>query len=466
MKTSTLIALLLLTTAGSAFAQAPTEAAPTAEPTPANLEQKVDALDQKVRLLERRAEVAEEVTAARNAGTGSKGDDLVLKSGNGDLTLQFNGVLQADGRLFLNDDARALTDTFTARTIRPIFSGSYGKLLKWQFSPDFGGGVATIQDAWVDLTLGEHVTVRIGKMIVPFGLERWQGTASLRFVERAYPTQLAPNRDFGILVFGDLLDKRIGWSVGAFDGGPDNSLTDADNNDSKEVVGRLFAQPFATLENDWLKSLLIGGAVTWGDQNGTDASPQTPSWKTPGQNTFFSFRSGEKGKDSTGAAIALPNPVANGARLRWTAHAWWNGGPLAFLGEYTAVTEPVSRAGTSGDWKASAWQGALSYVLGGKPHFSGTKVDTPFRIGADGWGAFEVAGRVSAIAADSATYATWADPAKSARQATSFTGGVRWHLSEHYRLFVDYEHTAFTGGAATGDRKAEQAVIGRIQLAY
>lgn len=466
MKAKYLFLLVIFSFSHVANAQNAAEEPHPATATVSTLEQKLDTLDNKVRVLERRANVAEEVATARNAGTGGTGDEFALKSANGDLTLQFNGILQADGRLFLGDGARALTDTFTARAIRPIFSGAYGKLVKWQFTPDFGGGVATIQDAWVDLLLGDHITLRVGKMTVPFGLERWQGTAALRFVERAYPTQLAPNRDLGVLLFGDLLDKRIGWSLGAFDGGVDNSLTDTDNNDSKEVVGRIFAQPFATLQNDWLNTLLIGGAVTWGEQNGTEASPQTPSWKTPGQNTFYSFRNAEKAKDVNGAAVTLPNPVANGARLRWTAHAWWTGGPLALLGEYTAVTEPVSRVGVAGDWKATAWQGALSWVVGGKPHFSGTKVETPFRVGADGWGAFELAGRVSGIAADAATSATWADPVRSARQATSFTGGARWHLSAHYRIFLDYEHTIFSGGATSGDRKAEQAVIGRIQLAY
>lgn len=444
-------------------APAPAQPVPTTAPT---LEEKVKEIDQKLKILERRAEVAEEVANARNAAATSKGDELSLKSPSGDLTLNFNGILQADARIFLNDDARALTDTFVPRTVRPVFSGTYANLLRWQFTPDFGGGVATIQDAWVDLLLGEYVTVRVGKMIVPFGLERWQGTTALRFVERAYPTQLAPNRDLGILIFGHLWDKRLDWAVGAFNGGVDNALTDTDFNDSKELVGRLFVQPFAKAESEWIQSLLIGGAVTWGDQDGKDPNTNTPSWKTPGQNPFYSFRTGEVDKDKK----PIANPIAQGARLRWTAHLWWAPGPFALLAEYVSVSEPMARDTATGNWQASAWQGALSYVIGGKPSFSGTKVNTPFRVGADGWGALEIAARASAITTDNSTFSTWADPGKSASSATSFTGGVRWHLSTHYRLFVDYEHTIFTGGAkdSTGviDRKTEQAVLARVQLAY
>ena len=450
--------------AGSAPALAQVAAGLPTETTP-SLHDRVEALDRKVQDLERRALVAEEMANARNA-TAGEGDGLTLRSASGKATLQFNGILQADARKFLNDDARALADTFVGRTIRPIFSGSYDTWLKWQFTPDFGGGTATIQDAWVDLKPHERVTIRVGKMTVPFGLERWQSTSALRFVERGYPTQLAPNRDFGVLVFGDVWGKRLGWAVGAFDGGIDNGLTDTDVNDSKELVGRLYVQPFAGLENAWLQSLLIGGAVTWGDQDGSNTAPQLDAWKTPGQNTFYSFRNGETQKDSAGKDVALPNPVARGARLRWTAHAWWAAGPVGLLAEYVAVTQPVARAAVTGDWKASAWQAALSYVIGGKPHFSGTQVERPFAIGKPGWGALELAVRANAISTEDAS-GTWADPAKSARAAQGFTGGLRWHASSILRVFLDYEQTSFTGGAAAGgNRVTEQAFLGRVQLAY
>jgi phosphate-selective porin OprO/OprP len=477
MKRNIWIRLACVLLASNARAQTPIEPTPLdptvhkadpAEHKADTVEHKLEALDQKVRVLERRAEVAEEVAAARTAITGAKGDELIVRSANGEVTLQLRGLLQADGRVFLNDDARALADTNTPKRVRPIFAGTYEKLLKWQFTPDFGGGTVVVQDGWVEINLGDHVTLRAGKMKVPFGLERWQSAAALRFVERAYPTQLAPNRDVGLTAYGSLFDKRLDWTVGVFDGGIDNSLADSDTNDSKEVVGRLVAQPFATSENDWLKALQVGGAVSWGDQNGTNAVPNTPILKTPGQNTFYSFRNGETATDKTTTPPTvsnLPNPVANGARLRWTANLWWNGGPIGLLAEYVSVNEPVSRSGVNGNWKSSAWQGALSYVIGGKPSFTGTSVDTPFRVGANGWGALEIAGRASAISIDNGT--TWADPNTSASDATSFTGGVRWHLSEHYRLFVDYEHTTFRGGATSGlNRLAEQAVLARVQLAY
>jgi hypothetical protein len=34
------------------------------------------------------------------------------------------------------------------------------------------------------------------------------------------------------------------------------------------------------------------------------------------------------------------------------------------------------------------------------------------------------------------------------------------------KVSLDYERTTFTGGAATGDREPENAVIGRFQTAF
>ena len=398
-------------------------------------------------------------------------DAFVVRSANGHNELTLRGLVQADGRLFLNDSTKQLVDTFLIRKARIVLQGKLADDFTFFVMPDFGEGKTVLQDAWVTWQLHEALRVTAGRQKVPFGLERLQADQATTFIERAHPTQLAPNRDIGVTISGEVLEKRLGYALGAYNGGIDNSITDVDVNDSKELAGRLYVKPFAQAEAPWLRSLLIGGAATYGDQFGTDSATNTPSWKSPGQNTIYAFRSGEK-KTTTDAAgksvtTALPNPVTRGTRTRWTVHGYWAAGPIGLLGEYVANTEAVARGSATGDWKASAWQGAASYVLGGRPSFEGVQIDAPFAAGAPGWGAFEVAARVSGIAADGASYATWADPAKSVRTATSYTGGVRWHLSRHYRLYADYEHTVFQGGAAGNtNRTTEQALLGRVQLAF
>jgi phosphate-selective porin len=49
---------------------------------------------------------------------------------------------------------------------------------------------------------------------------------------------------------------------------------------------------------------------------------------------------------------------------------------------------------------------------------------------------------------------------------SAWAGGVNWHLDRHVELMIDYEHTAFTGGAVTGDRVPEQFVVTRLQIGF
>ena len=148
-----------------------------------------------------------------------------------------------------------------------------------------------------------------GKFKVPVGLERLQSANDIRFVARAFPTSLAPNRDIGLQVGGNLLGDRlnyaVAWANGANDGGSSETFADVDPNDDKEWAARLFALPFGESENFALRGLGLGIAGTFTTQDGTVAQPLLPSYRTPGQSTFFSYRAG-----------TTPT-LADGDRTRW-----------------------------------------------------------------------------------------------------------------------------------------------------
>jgi hypothetical protein len=75
-----------------------------------------------------------------------------------------------------------------------------------------------VQDAWVDVKLHAAARVKVGKLKSPFGLERLQSATALGFVERGFPTALAPNRDVGVQVWGDVAGGVVSWAAGVFDG--------------------------------------------------------------------------------------------------------------------------------------------------------------------------------------------------------------------------------------------------------
>ena len=204
---------------------------PPPEPT---LEERVEELDQKIRVLDRKTELEKEQAAekAKTAGTATAGrDGFSLRSADGNFQLRLRGYVQADGRFFLDDEERPGVDTFLLRRVRPIFEGTLWKNFGFRIMPDFGGGQTALQDAYLDIRFNPAIQLRAGKFKPPVGLERLQSGSELLFVERALPTNLVPNRDVGIQLGGDVATGGLAWAVGVFNGVTDGGSGDNDTND-------------------------------------------------------------------------------------------------------------------------------------------------------------------------------------------------------------------------------------------
>lgn len=390
-----------------------------------------------------------------------------VQSVDGSLSVELHGLIQTDGRKFLGDDARAFTDTIVLRRVRPIIGGKVGEQLTYLIVPDFGEGKVVLQDAYVEWRGSEALKVKVGKFKAPFGLERLQADPNRMFVETGYTTQIAPNREIGVQIGGTVLHKRIGYAVAAVDGVVENTVAEGDTNDSKDLIGRLWLQPFAKDDGKWLKGLLIGAAYSWGDQDGSATSHTLPSFKSPGQNTIYSLLNNVKGKDAAGKDIVLPNPFARGFRTRVGVHGHWYAGPIAVLGEYVQTSEPAIKGTATMDFKASALSAQASFTLGGTASYEGVTPEAPFALGQPGWGAVEIAARFSQLKLDDAAHSTFADSSKSVKAAQTLSFGAHWHWSPRLRLFADFEHTDFTAGdVKSADRKAEDVVVSRAQLSF
>jgi phosphate-selective porin OprO/OprP len=417
----------------SEAAEAPPAPAPEAAPA-APADQRLEELDQKVRVLERRAEVAAEQEAEKAKGkaqvTAGK-DGFGLRSADGDFVLKIRGYVQLDGRYF-QDDPRPASDTFVIRRARPILEGTLYGRFDFRIMPDFGGGTTVLQDAYADARFTPAFQLRAGKYKPPVGLERLQSATDLLFVERALPTNLVPNRDLGVMLHGDLAGGRASYALGAFNGVPDGGNGDLDTNNGKDVAARLFFEP-GKGGGGPLAGLGLGIAGSSGNQSGTAAAPNLPSFKTGGQATFFAFRS-----DTTAAGTA----IAAGRHTRLSPQLYWYAGPFGVLAEYVESRQRVARAAAAADLQSDAWQVALSYVLGGKASYRGALPDHPYDPAARRWGAFELAARYHQLDVGSAAFPLFANPASAARRAAAWAAGVNWYLNRGLKLMLDYERTA------------------------
>lgn len=418
-------------------------------------------LDQKIRVVERKLEITEEnaATKARESAVLTAGPSgFALSSADKSFDLKLRALIQADARFFANDDSKPQTDTFTLRRVRPTIEGTLGRSGEYRITPELAGTSTSLLDAYGGYTFSPELRLRIGKFKAPLGLERIQSGSDLRFIERAHPTSLAPNRDIGVQLSGDVAGESISYAVGIFNGVPDGGSSVSDVSDEKDFVGRIFLSPFKNSDQNVLRGLSFGVAGSLGKEEGGVTATGLTSIRSPGQASVFSYITSTNAPD---------NAVADGSRTRLSPQFTYYYGSFGLLGEYITSEQEVTLSENSDSLINEAWQLAASYVLTGEDNsFRGINPKTPFDLTAGAWGALEVAARVSELTIDSDTFPTYADPKKSVESIHSLALGLNWYLNRNLKSSITYEQSAFEGGDKDGDREDEHVLFARLQISF
>ncbi|HEU0031692.1 MAG TPA: porin [Kofleriaceae bacterium] len=367
------------------------------------------------------------------------------------LEVKPGGYVHFDSRRQLNDTE---AHEMTIRRLRFKLDGSATKYFKFRTLLDFAGSKLVVQDAWGELVIRPELSFRAGKDKSQFGIERLQSAAQLVFIERAFPTQLSPNRDIGVWARGDVAGGLVHYAAGAVDGVADNAVIEGESDAVLEYNLHLLVSPFAQRKE--LGDLGIGAATTFGRTHGSLASPGVTNLKSAGQATIVKF--------ATGATDDV-TARADGYRTRFAGHAYYYNGPAGVLAEYVRDREPVLLMGTHTLLQHQAWQLASSVAVtpGDKPTYKGLKPTKPFDPDHGQWGAVEVAARYSELRIDPDSFAVGVmSPASSIETAREFTVGGNWYFNDYVKLQLDYSFTAFTGnGDAT--RTNEHLIATRLQ---
>jgi phosphate-selective porin OprO/OprP len=383
----------------------------------------------------------------------------IINTPQGDM-LVVGGYIHANERLFVGNGSSAYVNQFLLRQARPVLEGTIRNHLDFRLLPDFAGGKVVIQEAWADVRYLPFLKLRVGKMKVPVSLERLQNSNAVIFVERAFASELAPNRDVGAQLFGDI-DGVVAYQLGIFDGVVDNGInqTDAATSGDKEGAARLFLMPFSRTEISPLKGLGLGVSGTWSAPKGSASAPQLPTYLSPGQNTIFAYVTSS---DPTKAV------VADGNHVRWDVQGYYYWGPFGAQAEYIRSMQRVKKGTTVLHTTNWAWEASASLVLTGEKATFGMIVpDNPFDPAAGRWGAVEVTARHHQIKFDDAVFANgFADPASSVSRANAWGAGVNWYFDRSLRFMVDYDRTNYFGGVPGGNKAPEQVVIGNVQTVF
>jgi phosphate-selective porin OprO/OprP len=428
----------------------------------ARLGAELQELDQRVRIALRNLEIEREQAAALSAAqprvTAGR-DGFSLQSADGNFRMRFRGYVHADGRFYPDGSTLITPSTFVLRRVRPVFDATVFRTFDFRIMPDFGGGTTVLQDAYIDARFKPVLKIRAGKFKSPFGLERLVSAVDLTFIERGAPTLLAPNRDLGVMVHGEAFGARVAYQAALMNGVVDGGSADIDDRKGKDVILRVFAEPFKRNAQSPLKGLGIGVATSFGDEIGSGTVTGLPTFRTAGNHTFFRYRT-----DTTPAGTAF----ANGDRLRASAQGYWYYRSFGVLAELTASRQDVSLGTALQSLTNTASVVSGSFFLTGEAAAYGTVM--PRReLGATrgAWGALEVTGRFTRLAVDDDAFPIFANPALSAGTANEWAAGINWYLNRFIKYSLSFHETRFDGGAPNGgDRRTEHDLLVRVQFAF
>jgi phosphate-selective porin OprO/OprP len=420
--------------------------------------QRIDELDQKVRILERNRELDGEAADLKAQTTPTLTIDEkglgVVNSSDGSFSLRVRGMVQVDSRSYLNDGGINSNDSFLLRRARPSIEGTFHRDFDFQLMTEFGGtGTPSLLDANVNYRYRPELQLKVGKFKQPVGLEVIQADPVRLFAENALPNNLLPNRDLGVQLHGDIKGGMVQYQAGIFNGlGDGRSSSNGDFDDDKDLVGRVFVHPFQLKGPEWLRGLGVGIAGSFGRRDSATGLPA--SYVTDGQQAFFTY---------TGTA------VADGDAIRWSPQLCYFNGPFGLQAEYVSSRQDVRIPTRVDSLENTAWAVTATYLLTGEDaSFKGVQPRKPFNPATGDWGAFQVLARAAQLDVDDRAFALgYAAPGTSASRATSWAVGLNWYLNRNVRTSLSFSHTEFEGGAAGAvTRQDENFLVSRLQLAF
>src|ERR1051325_8589976 len=372
---------------------------------------------------------------------------FVIQSDNGDNRLQLGTVVQADARFAIDDTQHHVTDTFMLRRLRLQLQGRVARYFDFYVNLDFAGAVVNVRDAYLDTVFSPAFRVRAGKAKAPFSFDRSIRAGSILFGERGLVTTVAPDRDIGVQVLGDLAGARLSYAVALTNGVIDGGSADADSNDNKDVTARSVARQWSRAPRNPLSGLALAVAVNTGSHGSA-----LPSFASAGaRQTFFSY---------AGA-------VETGSRSRGAPPAIYYHGPFGGYTEFVRSRGTIAKNGVAGDIDHDAWEMVGSWVLTGESAVPDSIVRPRVNFDAPSghYRALQVQARVERLAVSRAAITRGLAAPGSSRTADAWTAGLSWYLNPYVKCHFGFTRTVFDGDPS-GPRRAENVLLGRAQLAF
>ena len=204
-------------------------------------------------------------------------------------TLRVGGLLQVQADLGDRGDTRwdNANDRFLLRRARLSVQGRFLEEFEFKLEADAAGTLSAtsglrlqLTDGYVDWKRSELASLRMGQFKTPFGYEQLHADPRLLTPERSLANdRLTLSRQLGLQVGGEVLEGRLSYAAGLFNG------TGANNNSNDDDQFVYVARLAGVLFQGTGRRLTLGGngftstdtAVALSSDFGFDSTPATPA---------------------------------------------------------------------------------------------------------------------------------------------------------------------------------------------
>lgn len=342
-----------------------------------------------------------------------------------------------------------------------------------------GGSVSGVENAYLSYTgfkpFGGKMAIEGGVFDLLYTLDNATSSNETLFLERSSATNVAINIAAGDFrsAAGTRWWNDVFWA-GAYVTGPStgaiHSASSAMPNGASEQYGAV-ARAAGQIASGRDYSVHLGADAEW--------LIQPPRNLVTGAQTIALSDRPELRIDPT--TLVSTGVIANAAAAQvYSAEAAATYGPLILQGEYYWYN--IDRSANTGlppfgapSLKFQGGYAQAGYVLTGETHaynpasgsYAGIKPARPFSLDGGGWGAWEIAGRVSTIGLNGQLGT--ATGIAGGRQ-TVYTAALNWYINSNVRFMLNYLHgdvsrqASATSTADVGSRF--DAVALRTQVAF
>jgi phosphate-selective porin OprO/OprP len=394
------------------------------------------------------------------------GPGFEIRTDDDEFIFQFHNLTQFDYRGYQQYGQGAVKDSFLIPRQWFMFSGRITKPVGYFVSLAQAFDATNILDVFVDLTYDARLTIRAGRYKTPFTYEFFvEPPQGMLLPEQSiFFNNFGENRDLGVMAYGRLLNNKLDYATGIFNGARNGFVAPSD---SKFISSFINYKPMGNSEGSLCENFNIGGSV-FGGNEGQVPIPQTLRTIVP-----------TAGNSVAGVPfLAFNNNVRQGGMLTlWDLHAAWFYQQWALIAEWASGFQDyalTSNMSARTHLPIESYYITLSYMLTGENR-SATGIVKPYspfslRPGQFGTGAWELVGRYQFLDIGSQVFKSGlSDPNLWANRVYTTDLCVNWHINQYLKFTFDWEHAEFNQPVIYSPGKRQltsDLFLARIQLYF